>query len=317
VNLHTPPSRWIELIPNFSEGRDPALLKSLARTAVAAGVYVLGAESDADHHRSVLTLAGGPAEVAAAAVDLAGEAARHIDLTRHQGVHPRLGATDVLPFVPLSGVTLQECVALAHAVGAHIWERHRIPVYFYEAAALRPERRKLEDVRRGEFEGIRARLPNDPELRPDIGDAALHPTAGAVIVGARGFLIAYNFNLTTRDPALARAIARRIRTSSGGLPGVKALGLWVPHLDCAQVSTNLTDFAQTPIRVVQQAVQAEASRLGTTVREGELIGLIPRAAVVDAPPDLWAFLAQHPERIIEERLAAVSGHDRQVAGHLE
>ena len=293
----------VELVPNFSEGRDAAVIEALTRTARAAGVYVLGVESDADHNRSVLTLAGGPDAVVAAAVDLAGEAARHIDLTRHRGVHPRLGATDVLPFVPLAGISLAGCAALAHAAGARIWERHRIPVYFYEAAARRPERRKLEDVRRGEFEGIRARLPGATDFRPDIGDAVLHPTAGAVIVGARPFLIAYNFNLTTRDLAVARAIARRIRASSGGLPGVKALGLWVPHLDCAQVSTNLTDFVRTPLRVLQAAVQAEAERRGAAVREGELIGLLPQAAVVDVPQDLAAYLAEHPERIIEERLA--------------
>lgn len=295
----------VELVPNFSDGRDPGTLAALTACATAAGMLVLGAESDADHNRSVLTLAGDPEAALAAAVDLVGEAARRIDLNHHRGVHPRLGATDVLPFVPLAGISLAACAALAHTAGERIWERHLVPVYFYEAAARRPERRRLEDVRRGQFEGIRDRLPADAACHPDIGDPALHPTAGAVIIGARRFLIACNFNLTTRDPAVARAIARRIRAAAGGLPGVKALGLWVEHLDCAQVSTNLTDFALTSLGGVYRAVQAAAAEHGAAVRETELIGLLPLAALVDAPPDLIAFLARHPERVLERRLAAL------------
>ena len=240
----------IECVPNFSEGRDPAKLSAIVDAiAGAPGVLILGSESDADHNRSVVTFAGTPDAVMEGAIRGAGKAAELIDLRTHQGVHPRVGAADVIPFVPLpggvGGETLEQCGEIAHRAGAEIWRRFHIPVYFYEAAALTPERRRLEKVRRRGFDG----------QPPDIGDIAEHPTAGASMLGARLILIAYNINLATRDAATAQAIARTIRESSGGFRFVKAMGLYLAGQDCAQVSMNLTDFAQTPLDRLYETVR--------------------------------------------------------------
>ena len=218
--------RLIECVPNFSEGRDSAKVDAIVGVMSAVpGVFVLDREMDADHNRCVITLAGEPEVVAEAAILGVGKAAELIDLTQHKGAHPRLGATDVLPFIPVQGVTLEDCVALARRVGREIWQRHHIPVYFYEAAAMRPERANLENIRRGQFEGIRDEIRTKPERAPDVGDAELHPTAGAIVVGARNFLIAYNVNLNTADIEIANKIARAIRYSSGGLRNVKSMGV--------------------------------------------------------------------------------------------
>lgn len=286
----------MEAVPNYSEGRDLRVVDEIASAVEAEpGVYLLDRNSDADHHRSVLTLAGDPESVRAAAVRAVGVAASRIDLTKQRGVHPRIGACDVLPFVPVSGITLPECVELAHRAGAEIWDRYRVPVFFYEAAALTPSRRLLEDIRRGGFEGNR--------LRPDVGDC-LHPTAGATVVGARKFLIAYNINLDTPDVSIARSIAKKIRASSGGLPNVKALGLYLASRRQAQVSMNLTDFEITPIHVVFEAVRQEAERLGAGIYGSELIGLIPRQALeISRGFDLqWENLTG--QSILENRLEA-------------
>ena len=288
--------RLIEAVPNYSEGRDIHVVEEIASAADAIpGVYLLDRTSDADHNRSVLTFAGDPESVWEAAVRTVGIAASHIDLTKQRGVHPRLGACDVLPFVPVSGITLPECVDLAHRAGAEIWDRYRVPVFFYEAAALTPSRRMLEDIRRGEFERS--------GLRPDIGDW-LHPTAGATVVGARKFLIAYNINLDTPDVTIAQTIARKIRASSGGFPNVKALGLYLDSRNQAQVSMNLTDFEVTPIHVVFQAVRREAETLGARIYGSELIGLIPqRALEMSRGFDLqWENLTE--QSILENRLVA-------------
>ncbi len=224
----------IECVPNFSEGREPEIIAAIAAVIKeVSGVALLGFESDADHHRSVITFAGDPEGVLEAAVRAVGKAAELIDLRRHVGVHPRVGAADVVPFVPLEGSTLEDCATIAHRAGAEIWRRFGVPVYFYEAAAKDASRRRLEKTRRTGFDG----------RPPDVGDIAEHPTAGATMVGARNFLIAYNINLMTPDAAIAKQIAFRIRESSGGFRFVKAMGLHLASLGCAQVSMNLTNFA--------------------------------------------------------------------------
>ena len=218
--------RLIECVPNFSEGRDPAKVDALVDAMSGVrGAWVLDRTSDADHHRSVITLAGDPEAVAEAAIRGVGAAASLIDLTRHTGAHPRIGATDVLPFIPLEGVSIEECVALARRVGHEIWERYRVPVYFYEGAATKPERMNLENVRKGQFESLLEDALRDPDRSPDIGEPRLHATAGAVAVGVRKILIAYNIHLNTSDVSVAKQIARAVRFSSGGLRHVKAIGL--------------------------------------------------------------------------------------------
>src|ERR1019366_7847881 len=283
----------IECVPNFSEGRNPATIAAIARViGHLNGIAVLGFESDADHHRSVITFAGEPEAVLEAAVRATGKAAELIDLRFHTGVHPRVGASDVVPFVPLNGSTLEDCVAIAHRAGQEIWQRFRVPVYFYEAAAELPERKRLEHVRRPGVDG----------RPPDIGDIAEHPSTGAVMVGARHFLIAYNINLATPDAAIAKQIAAKIRESSGGFRFVKAMGLHLPSLGRAQVSMNLTNFAAIPLDHLYAAVEAEAARLGTAIVESELIGFIPRAAFEQSPAFFRRIRGFDESRIIETRI---------------
>ena len=295
--------RLIECVPNFSEGRDPARIDALvAAMSGVPGAVILDRQSDFDHHRSVITLAGTPEAVAEAALRGIGTAAEWIDLTHHDGVHPRIGAIDVLPFVPIEGVTMEECVGLAHRVGHEIWGRYRIPVYFYEAAATRPERRNLEDVRRGQFEELREEAARDPERAPDIGGPQLHPTLGAMAVGARKVLIAYNILLSTPDASVAKEIARAIRFSSGGLRNVKAIGLELKTRGRAQVSMNLTDFEATPMHRVFEMVRAEAERHGCTIVGSEIVGLAPRKALEMAAA--YFLRLEAPAPVLEERLAA-------------
>lgn len=267
-------------MPNFSEGRNPACLDAIV-SAIASvpGIRVLDRTSDWDHHRSVVTFAGRRHVIVEAAVRAAAQAASSIDLTTHRGIHPRLGALDVLPFVPLGSSTMEDCVALAHLAGKRISNELGIPVYFYGAAAMRPDRVALENVRRGQFEGLREAALIDPTRAPDLGGPILHPTAGAVIVGARKILIAYNINLKTTDLELAKRIARRIRESSGGFPYVKALGLPLISRGLVQVSMNLTDFEQTPLHVVYEEVSRLAAASGIEIEGSELIGLLPKSAM--------------------------------------
>lgn len=275
-----PADRLVECIPNFSEGRDVGLLREIASTVQSVpGVYLLDEERDEDHHRSVFTLVGTPEAIVEAAVQAASLAARRIDLGRHRGVHPRVGALDVLPFVPVRGVTLAECADLARQAAQQIWERCRIPCYLYEAAATVPERRNLETVRKHQFEELRTLTLTDPAFRPDVGGPELHPTAGATMVGARKFLIAWNVWLRTGDLSVARRIAKIIRQSSGGFPFVKALGLPLQRRGLTQVSMNLTDFEETPPQPVFEAILAEAARQKVEVIGTELIGLVPRRAL--------------------------------------
>jgi glutamate formiminotransferase len=270
----------VECVPNVSEGRDLARVAALVSTvSAAARAHVLHHTSDPDHNRTVITFAGEPEPVLEAAVRLAARSVELIDLNRHRGVHPRLGALDVLPFVPLGETTLEDCVALAHRAGERIWRELGIPVYFYQAAALRPDRIPLENVRKGQFEGVREAVLLDETKSPDLGGPSLHPTAGAVIVGARHVLIAFNINLESTDLGVAKKIARAVRASSGGLPFVKALGVPLPSRGQVQISMNLTDFRITPPHVVFAEVSRLAAQFGVAIAQSELIGLVPRQAV--------------------------------------
>jgi len=272
-----------------------------------SGAWILDRTSDADHNRSVVTLAGTPEAVAEAVLRGAGEAAKLIDMMTHKGVHPRIGATDVIPFVPLENVSMEECVALARQVGRQLWDRYRIPVYFYEAAAKRPERVNLENVRKGQFEGLLKNTLGDPDRSPDIGEARLHPTAGITAVGARKILIAYNIYLNTSDVSLAREIARVIRFSNGGLRNVKAIGVEMKTRHLAQVSVNLTDFEQTPMHHVFDAVKEEAEKRGCKVVSSEIIGLVPRKALAMSAGHNLQLENFSFDRVLENRLAAVTG----------
>jgi len=300
--------RLIECVPNFSEGRDPAKVDALVKAmSGVARVWVLDREMDADHNRCVITLAGEPEAVAEAALRGVGKALELIDLTRHAGAHPRVGATDVLPFVPVEGIELEDCVALAKKVGREIWEHYRIPVYFYEAAATRPERVNLENIRKGQFEGLREEVLKNPDRAPDVGEPRLHPTAGATVVGARKFLIAYNINLNTPDVDIAKKIAKAIRFSSGGLRFAKAMGVDLKARGLAQVSINLTDFEQTPIHRVFEMVKREAQRYGCAIVGSEIVGLVPKKAL-EMTADFYLQLENFsPAQVLENRLAAALG----------
>src|SRR6266566_705139 len=308
--------RLIECVPNFSEGRDAAKVDALvAAMSGVPGVFVLDREMDADHNRCVITLAGEPDAVAEAALLGVGKALELINLTQHTGAHPRVGATDVVPFIPVEGVTLEDCVALARRVGNEIWQRYRIPVYFYEAAATRPDRTNLENIRRGQFEGLREELKLNRDRHPDVGEPKLHPTAGATVVGARKFLIAYNINLNTPDVSIAKKIAKAIRFSSGGLRYVKAMGVELKARNLAQVSINLTDFEQTPLHRVFEMVKREAEHYGCAIVGSEIVGLIPRKALELTAEFYLQVENFSPTLVLENRLSsALEGVPSQTAG---
>jgi glutamate formiminotransferase len=301
-------NRLIECVPNFSEGRDRAKVDAIVNAMSGVrGAWILDRTSDADHNRSVITLAGEPEAVAEAVIRGAGKAAELIDMTHQSGVHPRIGATDVIPFIPLEAVTVEECVALARRVGQALWDRYRIPVYFYEAAAMRPERVNLENVRKGQFEGLREDALLNPDRSPDIGERRLHPTAGATAVGVRKLLIAYNIYLDTGDVSIAREIARAIRASSGGLAQVKAIGVEMKSRGRAQVSMNLTDFEQTSLRRVFEAVKQEAKQRDCSIASSEIIGLVPRRALQPSDESELQLENLTEDRILENRLAEAAG----------
>ena len=266
----------VECVPNFSEGCDARKVEAIVASMCVEGVHLLDWSMDADHNRSVVTLAGEPAPIVEAAIRGAGKAVDLIDLTRQHGVHPRIGAADLIPFVPISGIKLEHCVLLARQAGLEIWRRFGVPVFFYEAAAARPDRANLEDLRKGQFEGLQEAVRKEAARRPDLGGPGLHPTAGACAVGARKFLVAYNIYFGSNDVAAARSIAREIRAASGGLKGVKAMGV-LAH-GRAQLSMNITDFEATPISQVYRTVSNLAARYKVDLAEGEVIGLIPEAA---------------------------------------
>ena len=304
----------IECVPNFSEGRNLARIDAIEQAISAVpGVLLLHRTSDPDHNRTVITFAGGREAVIEGAVRAADKAAQLIDLNQHRGVHPRVGALDVLPFIPLEGATIELCADLSRQAAARIWNELGIPVYFYQAAASRPDRVQLEDVRRGQFEYLREAVLFEESKQPDLGGPSLHPTAGAVIAGARKILIAYNINLKTADLELAKFIAKRIRASSGGLPGVKALGLPLETRGLVQVSMNLTDFEVTPPHVVYAEVTRLAASRGVQVAESELIGLMPRRAVEMAAGHLLKLSNFDSQCIIENRIQTLLSQAHSVS----
>jgi glutamate formiminotransferase len=297
----------VECVPNFSEGVDREKVEAIVRSMRVEGVHLLDWSMDVDHNRSVVTMAGSPEAVVEAAVRGAGKAAELIDLTQQKGEHPRIGAADVIPFVPVTGVSLVQCAMLARQAGMAMWRRFGIPVYFYEAAASRPDRVNLEDVRRGQFEGLLRDAIKDTTRRPDVGGPELHQTAGASAVGARKFLIAYNIYLGfgagmgEKGVGLARSIAKEIRASGGGMFGVKAMGVLANGRP--QVSMNITDFQQTPVAKVHAAVREIAQRHGAEIAEGEVIGLIPEQAY--EPNADWVRQTEQfdpEEKVLEWRL---------------
>ena len=287
----------IECVPNFSEGRRPEVVQAIVNAVGSvSGTAVLAHESDPDHNRAVVTFAGAPRPVAESAFRAIATAVERIDLSRHAGVHPRIGAADVVPFVPVEGSSLEECAALAVETGERVWKELRVPVYLYEAAARIPERKHLENLRRGGLAWLRDHIV--AERRPDIGDPVLHPTAGAVILGARKLLVAFNINLTTDNLEIARSIARKIRASSGGFPSIKSLGLPLSSRGLAQVSINFTDFEVTGLFPVFQAVKREAEAHGVGIAGSELIGLIPRLALENAAAEFLKIEAYSPQRVL-------------------
>ena len=305
-SIHNPqseiPNRLVECVPNFSEGRKSETVDRIASAIeTVAGVMVLNRHIDVDHNRSVITFVGEPNAIVSAAIKAVGTARDLIDLRTHAGVHPRIGATDVLPFVPVAGVTMQECVALAHEAGRRIWQELSIPVYFYERAALRAERKRLEHVRGKGFEWLQHEIENNPERAPDVGDPKLHESAGATVVGARPFLIAFNVNLQTNDSSIARSIAGEVRERGGGLPFVKALGFELQSRGVVQVSMNLIDYQQTGIAQAFEAVRAAASLRRIEVLGAEIVGLVPRAAL-DRDASYFSYLENFRETLVIETL---------------
>jgi len=297
--------RIVECVPNFSEGRKTETVARLVEAVESVeGALVLGTHVDADHNRSVITFVAPPETVVEAALRVVERAAELIDLNAHAGQHPRMGATDVLPFVPVRGVSVEECVALAHGAGERVWRELGIPIYFYESAALRPERRNLADVRRGGFELLRGQIASVPERAPDVGEARLHPTAGALIVGVRPLLIAYNVTLKTADVGIARRIARAVRERDGGLLHLKALGFELESRGVVQVSMNLTSYEQTNLHQAFEAVRREAERLGVEVIASEVVGLVPQAALLAAAAHFLKLENYSPDLVLENRIAA-------------
>lgn len=292
----------LECVPNVSEGRRPEVVARLAAAVTSApGVRLLDIHSDPDHNRSVLTLAGEAGDLRAGLLALYEAALSEIDLTRHEGVHPRVGAVDVVPFVPLGDTPMETAVAAAEELAAEVADRFGLPVFLYERAARKPGRRLLADVRRGGFEGLPARLA-DPEQAPDFGPARVHPTGGATVIGARFFLIAFNAVLDTPDVSVARAVARKVRESAGGLPAVRALGVFLASRNLAQVSMNLVDYRQTSVWGALKRVRQEAAALGARVVETELIGLMPEEAAAGVVREALQLPGFTSGRVLESRL---------------
>ncbi len=292
----------VECVPNVSEGRNQETIRALAAALERVSeIKLLDVESDPDHNRSVFTFAGTPEGVKAAVMALFAAALPRIDLRKHRGEHPRMGAVDVVPFVPVRGVTMEDCVILSREVGQGIWERFQVPVYLYANSATRPEREDLAAIRKGEFEGFFEKI-KDPAWAPDFGEPEVHPTAGVVAVGAREFLIAYNVYLNTDDVRIAKAIARAIRGSSGGLRYVKALGFEIKERGLVQVSMNLTNYKKTPIPRVLELIRREAARYGVSVVESEIVGLVPQGALDQVVEYYLQLPRLEPQMVFERRL---------------
>lgn len=304
--MRSPDSPILECIPNFSEGRDIRIVDAIVESiASVPGVLLLRRESDADHNRSVITFAGDPDAVVEAAVASVACAVERIDLNRHSGAHPRMGAADVVPFVPIRNLTMDDAVRFARTAAERIWSELAVPVYLYEASALRPEHVNLADLRRGQFEAIRSSIATDSHRAPDIGVLAVHPTAGIAAVGARNPLVAWNVLIGTTDVMIAKQIARAVRGSSGGLPTVKALGFAIPSKGYVQVSMNLTDYTTTPMHVAFEAVRAAADRLGVEILGTELIGLVPQDAIAATAEHYLRIGEFSIQRVLEPRIESV------------
>ncbi len=291
----------IECVPNISEGRDKEKIEEIIRNLRNTGVKILDYSSDPDHNRSVITFVGDKETVKNGALQVARDAVRLIDLRKHHGTHPRMGAVDVIPFIPVRGVKMADCVEISKEVGKRIADELKVPVYLYAESATTPERVKLPNIRKGEFEGFFEKI-KDPEWKPDFGEPMVHPTAGVTAVGAREFLIAYNINLDTKDVKIAKKIARSIRESSGGLRFIQAKGMELKDKGCVQVSMNILNYKKAPLYRVFEIVKMEAERYGVNVIESELIGLMPMEAALKSLAFYLRFSKLSPENILESKI---------------
>ena len=299
----------IECVPNFSEGRRPEVIEALVEPfRRQKGCGLLDHRADADHNRLVISLVGQPEPIQNALIEAARAAVEHIDLNTHEGGHPRIGAVDVIPFIPIKNISMEECIKLAHDFGRRFNRETDIPVYFYEEAALKPERKRLEVIRRGQFEVLKKEVTN-PERHPDVGRPELHPKAGATVIGARKFLIAFNVNLGTTDPDVAREIAKAVRSSSGGLCHVKGIGLALEERGLVQVSMNIVDYQKNALYRVVEMIRMEARRWGVSIVETEVYGMIPAQAVLDSAAYYMQFAGFDPGQVLELRMLDMLGED--------
>jgi len=294
--------KLVECVPNFSEGRRPEVIAAIVNEVKnVQGVTVLNVNSDASHNRTVVTFIGEPEAAKLAAYNACAKAAELIDMEQHQGEHPRVGATDVIPFIPVSDITMEECIQLAHELGQQVGEKLNIPVYLYEAAAKTPARTKLPDVRKGEYEGLKTAITT-PERQPDFGPARMHPSAGATVIGARQFLIAYNINLSTSDVNIAKKIAAAIREAKGGYKYCRAMGVMIEERNMAQVTINMVDYTGTPLHRVFETVKSEAARYGVNVIGSEIVGMVPLQALIDTADFYLRLEGFERKQVLEENL---------------
>lgn len=302
----------IECVPNFSEGRRQEVIDEIVNCFKdKLGVYLLDHRADADHNRLVISLVGAPIPIQEALLEAAKVAQKHIDMNKHQGEHPRIGVVDVVPFTPIKDITMEECVELAHKFGERYYKETGIPVYFYEDAALRPERKRLEVIRKGQYEVLKEEAKANPERKPDVGEACLHPTAGATVIGARKFLIAFNANLNTADVEIAKKIATAVRASSGGFCHVKGIGLALHERGMAQVSMNIVDYEKNALYRVLETIRMEARRWGVEVVETEVYGMIPAKAILESAAYYLQIAGFEPEQVLELRLLELMGKDAE------
>lgn len=302
----------IECVPNFSEGRRQDVIDEIVSCfRDKRGIYLLDQRADEDHNRLVISLVGAPAPIQEALLAAAKTALKHIDMNAHQGGHPRIGAVDVVPFTPIKGITMEECIELAHSFGERYYKETGIPVYFYEDAALRPEMKRLEVIRKGQYETLKDEVKTNPDRTPDIGEASLHPTAGATVIGARKFLVAFNVNLDTPDVNIAKKIAAAVRASSGGFCHVKGIGLALEERGTTQVSMNLVDYEKNSLYRVLETVRMEARRWGVGVLETEVYGMIPVNAILESAAYYLQIAGFDPEQVLELRLLELMGKDAE------
>ncbi len=302
----------IECVPNFSEGRRQDVIDEIVSCfRDKRGIYLLDHRADEDHNRLVISLVGAPAPIQEALLAAAKTALKHIDMNAHQGGHPRIGAVDVVPFTPIKGITMEECIELAHNFGERYYKETGIPVYFYEDAAMRPERKRLEVIRKGQYETLKDEVKTNPDRKPDIGEACLHPTAGATVIGARKFLVAFNVNLDTPDVNIAKKIASAVRASSGGFCHVKGIGLALEERGITQVSMNLVDYEKNSLYRVLETIRMEARRWGVGVLETEVYGMIPVNAILESAAYYLQIAGFDPEQVLELRLLELMGKDAE------